>query len=371
MKQDAPQAPKAAFLFVALAAVLVGIADAGFILYQEMTQNFACSATGPISCAALTDPKYSRWMGIPVAVYALFFYLFSLWVGSIALKHRVLGRQDESAAKALFGLACFSLVPTVVLAAVSAFVIRAFCPYCLVLYGVSIVFWFSTWRLRRGMAHPRLASDQAMKWGAGFILYMAVVPFVFSRVVPSFRMSATTSAIAGSENRTLGAAQSPHTIAKFSDFQCPMCRKGAQILKELEREERGNVKIVYKYYPLDQACNKNIPRKMHPDSCRAAAATYCAAEQGQFWAFHDLVFENQQGLPAELLESFAKMLNLDVAKYAACMDGRQALEAVRADIDEGDRLGVNATPTLFIDGKKYEGPVELDSLRAALYAGQP
>ena len=366
MTQDT-RSPSVPFAFWGLLfSILIGLADAGFILYQEMAQTHDCSSTGMISCAALLDPTYSKWFGVPVAAYAFFFYLFSLWIATIALKNRAAGRSDEEPTKVLFGLSALSLIPTVGLAAVSAFVLRSFCPYCMGLYAVSIVWFACALSLRRRLSDPRLPNDRTLLWGAGFAAYMAVVPYVFHKAIPSYRLSINTQPIASESQRTLGDAASSHTVVKFSDFQCPMCKLAGENLKEFERQERGSVKIVYKFYPLDSECNPAVRRKMHPDSCRAARAAYCASVQGQFWPFSDLIFQNQQTLPEPMLEAFAGMLNLDMAAYRACVSSSQAREAVAANIEEGDRLGVEGTPTIFIDGKKFDGQVTVEALRSAL-----
>jgi protein-disulfide isomerase len=97
---------------------------------------------------------------------------------------------------------------------------------------------------------------------------------------------------------------------------------------------------------------------MHPDACLAACAAECAGDQGKFWAYHDLLFENQSTIDRDNLFRFARDLDLDVAAFRTCIDAPETLERIRDDVRAGARLEILSTPTIFINGRRLEGALE-------------
>lgn len=91
-----------------------------------------------------------------------------------------------------------------------------------------------------------------------------------------------------------GNLQSDIAVVEFSDFQCPYCASGGKpAAEQVIQAYSDKVKLVWKNYPLDQACNVNITQAFHANACEAAEAAMCANEQGKFWEMHDLIFDNQ------------------------------------------------------------------------------
>jgi protein-disulfide isomerase len=153
---------------------------------------------------------------------------------------------------------------------------------------------------------------------------------------------------------SLGAASAPVTIVEFSDFQCPYCQRAAPTLKQLRQIYGDKVRIVWKDFPLTQ---------IHPQAFKAAEAAHCAEEQGKFWEFHDKLFGNQQALQPDDMKKTAADMGLDATKFNACLDSSKYAERVRDGVAAGTRLGVNSTPTLFVNGRLVQGaqPVEVFS----------
>jgi protein-disulfide isomerase len=150
-----------------------------------------------------------------------------------------------------------------------------------------------------------------------------------------------------------GEPGAPVSIVEFSDFQCPHCKRLQPILERVLEDYRGQVKIVFKQFPLTS---------VHPDAAGAAAAALAAGKQGKFWQFHDRLFGGDQEHEAQAdLEKVAKDLKLDLKKWQA--DIEMARTQVAKDRADGEKLEINATPTLFLQGKKYRGPLDLDELK--------
>jgi protein-disulfide isomerase len=167
------------------------------------------------------------------------------------------------------------------------------------------------------------------------------------------RFSATKSQvdIAGAPLR--GEPHAPVTLIEFSDFQCPHCKDLQPILERLLDEYRGQVRLYFKNYPIPRA---------HPDAEGAAAAAMAAGKQGKFWQFHDRLFAGDQNHEAmNDLEKIAKDLKLDQKKWKG--DIAAAKDVVAKDRSEGEKLEVAATPTLYINGRKYSGPHQYDDIK--------
>lgn len=143
------------------------------------------------------------------------------------------------------------------------------------------------------------------------------------------------------------------TLVEFSDFQCPYCRTAANGIHDILREFDGHVRVVFKNFPLDIACNDRMRQPMHPFACEAATLAWCAGQQEEalFWKAHDALFRESQ-LTAETIERIASELDASLDELNACRGGPEALAAVKEDIALGHSLGVSGTPIFFANGRK-------------------
>jgi protein-disulfide isomerase len=149
-----------------------------------------------------------------------------------------------------------------------------------------------------------------------------------------------------STDPALGRASAPVTLIEFSDFQCPFCQRVAPTLKKLRDTYGDKVRIVWKDFPLTQ---------IHPQAFKAGEAAHCAGDQGKYWEYHDRLFANQQQLQPDDLKKHAADLGLDAAAFNACLDTSKYGERVRDGVAQGTRLGVNSTPTIYINGRMLSG----------------
>ena len=163
---------------------------------------------------------------------------------------------------------------------------------------------------------------------------------------------------------SLGPANAPVLIVEYSDLQCPYCSKAHQEIEaNLVKTYGKKVRWIFKHYPLTN---------IHPWAFDAAAASLCAykAKPEAFWKFTAAIFEKQrETTPANLRERMlasAKAAGVAGAKFEACFDGKGGKAAVEADVAEANALGVNSTPTIFVNGRKVEGFDTFDSLKAVI-----
>ncbi len=140
---------------------------------------------------------------------------------------------------------------------------------------------------------------------------------------------------------SLGPANAPITLVEFADFQCPYCRQWEQATYQpLLAAYPGKIRIVYRDLPLTS---------IHPNAMPAAEAAQCANEQGKFWPFHDKLFSSET-LSDDVYKQYAQDLQLDMTKFNACLTNHTYAKAIQADSDFAVNLGVNSTPTFFVNG---------------------
>jgi len=152
---------------------------------------------------------------------------------------------------------------------------------------------------------------------------------------------------------SFGPANAPVTIVEFGDFQCPDCKAEAPVLrKELPEGFDGKVRVIFKNYPLES---------VHPWAHAAAVAGRCVYQQGDpaFWKFYDWIYQNQDDITGDNLNSkvlaWAGENSVDTVKLGQCLDTKATEPEVNRSIAEGRELGINGTPTLFINGRKIGG----------------
>ena len=148
------------------------------------------------------------------------------------------------------------------------------------------------------------------------------------------------------------------TLVEFSDFQCPYCRVAAPQLHELLKHYPTQVRLIFKEFPLDT----------HSQAAFAAAAAEAAHKQGKFWEMHDALFADHSDINKATVMELAKKFSLDPKKFAADLESRETNNLVVQDIADGTAAGVEGTPTLFIDGQRFNGQISVDSLKPVLDA---
>lgn len=193
----------------------------------------------------------------------------------------------------------------------------------------------------------------------GFVLAAAAVGAVFIlRGMNPLNFSGLTK---GEGASAKGPAIAPVTIVEYSDFQCPACGAAQKTLQELYAKYPGKIQIVFRHFPL----------KMHVWSDLAHTAAECAGEQGKFWELHDKLFATQMlwAQAADNLQNFlgyAKEAGVNLDQFGKCLAGEEAKKRVQSDRQQGDLMQINSTPTFFINGERFVGPVELKTGGEAL-----
>lgn len=154
-----------------------------------------------------------------------------------------------------------------------------------------------------------------------------------------------------------GEYNAPVTLIEFSDYQCPYCKRHANaVMPPLIKTyvDTGKVRFVMREYPIE-----NLHRRAIPTS----EAALCAGDQGQYWGMHDALFTDQKANTDEDFQQMAASLGLDVAAFSECMNSDQFMEQIKADMAEGQKLGISGTPSFVLGLTDPEDPSKVHLTR--------
>ncbi|MDO8740762.1 MAG: thioredoxin domain-containing protein [Candidatus Woesearchaeota archaeon] len=170
-----------------------------------------------------------------------------------------------------------------------------------------------------------------------FVFIILVVLFFYLKNVnkPYYPDIYTPRPVLGNESARI-------TITEFSDLQCPACKAAHPTVNRIMEEFKNDVKLEYMHFPLP----------MHQYAFKAAEAAECANDQGKFWEFVDKVHASSDDPTPRKLKNYAKELSLDMKNFSNCLDSSAKASYVARDVREAKNMGVDATPTFFINGEK-------------------
>lgn len=405
---------------------LGGLLLSGFLVFHDveirygfMRQPSFCSLNQYIDCDAVARSDYSVMFGF-LPVSAIGFAYYGILFSALLIAWRLGVRSKQDLGDALLFMSWLSIPPTIFLAVVSAFVIKALCLLCLLLYAVNAALVLLTYSnsdrnpklgdsLVRGLVvtlsallqpfHPR--RDLAvfgnsfvlvcLLWAwlgvsmPGFVLWrFSIAEEDWPQVADMIARLDMKRAQKGEESlaefkdwqnkpkeavslyaddSARGPDDAPVSIVVFSDFQCPLCKRAAAFYEELVLQYPKQIRLIYKSFPLDISCNRQMKNPLHHYACQAAELAACAGEQapGLFWRAHDELFA-VSGLNNLDLEQIPDVLGLDLVTYKACLESGRGKKKIERDLELGNRLGVAGTPTVFINSKRLSNPVS-DAVR--------
>ncbi len=154
----------------------------------------------------------------------------------------------------------------------------------------------------------------------------------------------------------MGSKNAPITIIEYSDFQCPYCKKGSQIVHRVMNIYKGKVRLIFKHLPLN----------IHKNAMTAARGAIAAEKQGRFKEYYTVLFNNQKKIDRNFILGTARSLGMNVSKFTRDMDSPEAEKIIRADMDEAKRFGITGTPAYVINGVALKGAYPLEEFKAVI-----
>lgn len=392
-------------VLLSLAGLLLSYALAEEYYYQDLPQygdqragifttmgSHVCGADDTFfSCESIAKSRYAVLFGFPVALFGIMYYLMTLF---IALAF-TFSRQTTQKAMlvALFWMAVWGVIVDIALFYVSFMEIKALCPLCLFTYAVNLLlFGIILFRLVKSRVNPvrllRLFKTEDGSPGRPALIACIVLLGLTLLVGGGFAYAANRMLIQGRidyivthrgdeiekivkafevrQPETIylpalpvyGNAEAPVTIIEVSDFLCPYCARTAAIFDEIIKEEPDTVRVLFVNFPLDKTCNKGMRTEMHKGACELAMGAICAAAQGKLQAYQSAAFAGQKHHPTrEDLNMFAAQAGMDQTLLDQCLENPETQKTLQWQIEAVQLHGINATPTFFINGKRYIGSV--------------
>lgn len=339
------------------------------------TRSF-CNFGAAANCDATALSSYGFFMGISTSAWALAFYgflaVFAIGAHFATEDHKA----QEHPRNALVAYMCWiALVPTAFLAAVATFQLKTFCLLCFGLYLVNLGLALVALNLRplKTSFANALSAFPGSSWITALVV--AVVGLSASPVVMAylgaparenadvigayvarhFNQSPKTISTDGAPAE--GPASAPITIVEFSDFQCPHCKHAAATLPAFVAPYKDKIRIVFKNYPLSSSCNPAISSGGHALACPAAKTGWCVFKSRgdtAFFAYTEAVFAEQESLSNDIIREAALKQGLDAQALDACLQDPSTHQAIVDQTREGQGLGIEGTPAIYINGRFVE-----------------
>ena len=348
---------------------LVGVFVAAYLLwmYTSNSRPMLCLGTG---CDEVRASSYAVLWGLPLPLYGVVMYaaiaLLALGVPLVRGAFRTrfpLGRLGLYAIVAISGA---GLLASVALTAVEAFVIHAWCIWCVVsAVVVTLLFGLAVLEVRNPAAVWVSGPDVGGKVRAVAGSYLAVLAAAAIISIPAWVFLARgggpvgpTDVAEGNLNRLRrpeshwrGPEDAKLVIVEFADLECGTCAKMEPVVERIRETYGEKIRYTLRHFPLT---------KIHAHSWKAAEAAECAADQGKYWDAVAVFFDHQQDLRPEALKGYATRIGLEMESFNQCLDSGEMAERVRKDREDGEELGVRGTPTFFVGRRAVSGQISYE-----------
>ncbi len=377
-KQPIPRWAGPAILILALIGLgfAAKLTDLHWRVHTDPAWHSFCAVNPGLDCDAVALSPYSVAFGAPVSIWGVFGYLLiaasAIWV--------IRRPKLRAALAATLVLTTFALLTSLGLGVISTLQIKSLCLLCSATYVVNIAAFSIALFLAKKRGGTRLVLSRGNEWARdhgrlsfAILASCAVAALALTAGYPKYwkkKLQGDLGMPSGMIDGQpwIGAANPKVTITEFSDYECPYCKRGHQMVRQFVQQHKDEVRLIHRNYPLDRACNPNIPEDFHQNACRFAYLTACAAEQGAFWQANDYLFDHARDDPTPGAHALSEALDLDRAQLEKCLQS-SARAHVIADIKDGDKHGVEGTPTYVVGNQVLMGELPFDLTLALLGKG--
>lgn len=378
-----------------LLLILIGFlttVELAVIYYNSIFNKYAmpsfCSINSFIDCDGVAKTTHSQFLGVPLAYWGMFLYLFMgfMLIVDKLKKVKFLGFlevfKNPMTYIAALGFIAFGV--SMILAGISLFEIKKICILCVFTYFLDLAIAIVATDFCHGFVDCFKVSIQDFidalkikKYLVSFIivagiagagLYYTNTSNIFTPQVKFYNtlakyieMDKNPYAVVGN---VLGDENAKTIVYIYTDYRCPMCR-AYNIVTHKAVKEFGGFKIVHKNLPLDMECNKHLTSSFHIGSCMLARYAIAAEKQGHFWDMNSAIFDKQPQNEDAVLK-MAESMGLNTAKLKEDADSTATSQRISDEIDQATALKINGTPTIVINGKVYIGLKPYDELKKIL-----
>lgn len=344
--------------------------------FQQYALSSFCSINDFIDCDGAARSILAQFWGIPLAYWGLFFYVTVLFLTFVdKLKNvKIFGflKVFKNPMSYIAFLGTVAFVVSMVLAGMSLFKINKLCILCLITYFIDLAIALTAFGAKPKQFIQAM-KDTFVDFIAGVksypktfvvLLIMATSFLCYSGITDNFvphikkhksimkyrKITYNPYRVTGNE---LGDTNGTVVIELYSDYVCPLCYIHNIMLHQAVKE-LSNVKIVHHNLPFDKECNPYININMHPGACYMSRAAIASRNQGKYWGMSSLLYENQPQKEEDLLK-LVDELGMDKAKFLKDMESESTYKEIEDEVSKANEMGLDATPTMFVNGEEYVG----------------
>ena len=340
--------------------------------FNESYSASFCSVNNLIDCDGVAKTNYSLFLGIPLALWGMFFYTLTLFLNFVHLiqnkfKNTIFDvfKNPKSYIAAL-GLLSFGI--SICLATISIFKINKICILCFVTYFIDLFIAFAA--KSKGSFFVQDVKNTILDFAAGvkkYTLLFIIVLMAFIGMLcytstslvfsPQMKMQKSFEEFMKMEKNKYAVSgnvmgdPNGDKIYVYSDFMCAFCRVTNIMASKFAHEQKG-VLVIHKNFPLDASCNKYVPNTVHPGACTLARYALAAEKQNKYWDMANLIFDEHPSSEADIIY-LSEKINIDIAKLVEDVNSPEIEQELQNQIETAHQKGIYGTPTIVIDDIPY------------------
>ena len=348
-------------------------------VYTDIGYKSFCAISRSLNCDTVSQSPYSIFLNVPVPVWGIFAYLFTLYIILLA------GRESANRSRMwpiLFWIALAFSIYSLILAGISTFIINSYCLMCILGYLVNFASLYYAWfinkrfgskGLMRGLASDfwfLLANKQtAAPLIAGILVFSVSAPFWFPHYWEIKKPEAEVNLPQGmteAGHPWIGAKEPELVIHEFTDYLCFQCRKMHYYLRRLLESHPEKIRLVHRHFPMDHQYNPMVKEPYHVGSGKLALISIHTKKKEKFWKTNDYFYTLGSHRESVEISTIASTLGLTKEEIGMALRNKEYLSTLFKDIKKGLELGITATPTYLINGRTYQGNIPPAVLNDAL-----
>ncbi len=328
------------------------------------SESSLCNLNSRFNCDTVNLSHFAKWFEVPVSLYGMCFNIFILWI----LISYFLNSKNNHLLRLAHILSGISLLTSIGMAYISTFELQTYCIFCFLIYVLSII-TFLLLTVRTPLTPMGQFITHCLNWKDGLLKTVLIgsVSTLGSVFLLDDMIKSKNAKDASQTVRTVlfewsqtpkksidyklgihkGAdiSNAKMRIAEFADFECSHCATTFPTLKRFIDAYSEHVTLVFFNFPLDDC-------KTQSRRCELAKSVYCAEKQNREWPVHDWIFNNFQSFSLADLETSTRQMGLDTETFKNCRSSDESKEAILSQIELGRNLGVQGTPTIFINERR-------------------
>ena len=374
--------PYPIYFYTVVAIALVGLLDAVYLstshyrVYVDIGYHSFCAISQAINCDTVSQSPYSILFNVPVPVWGVWGY--GLFIFLLYFTRPDLDQPSRMWAILFVAALAFSLY-SLILAAISTYLINSYCIMCLLSYAVNLTLLYFSWLVRKrfpsgsltravvlDVRHlakfPRIFYPGTSLLGLCAISLILFFPAYWNLEPPALSTSIPTG-VTAEGYPWIGSEHPEIEIVEFTDYRCFQCKKMHFFLRRIIQENPGKIKLIHRHFPMDHTINPIVHQPFHSGAAKLAMLALIAEEKHKFWGMNDLLFNIDRGSEAVNMRYFARQTNIPLKEIRKGFRDKRLWLKLRKDISDGIQLGLTGTPAYLINGNVYNAQIPPEILK--------